>query len=142
MLYRERLWPSPGLWIFVLLISAMTILVAFPISAAAAIIAPIVVFALITAWVFVLSTTIAVTADVFVVGRATIERRYLGRARALVKDDAVHARGPGLDVRSFLHIRFWVRDLVSVELNDPQDPTPRWLISTRHPEKLADALNS
>ena len=30
--------------------------------------------------------------------------------------------------------------LVRVDLNDPADPHPYWLVSTRHPERLADAL--
>jgi hypothetical protein len=31
---------------------------------------------------------------------------------------------------------------VRVTVTDPQDPTPYWLVSTRHPEKLVEALQA
>lgn len=140
VLYRERLWPSAWLWFLVLLISAMTILVAYPISPVAAAVVFFVVLALLAAWLVSLSTTVAVTADRFVVGRASIERRFLGEAVALEGDDATHAKGPGLDARAYLHLRLWLKDVVRVQIDDPDDPTPAWLISTRHPRELAAAL--
>jgi hypothetical protein len=32
--------------------------------------------------------------------------------------------------------------MVLVVLDDPEDPTPYWLISTRHPERVLAALRS
>jgi hypothetical protein len=50
------------------------------------------------------------------------------------------ARGPGLDARAFLCLRGWVQTGARVRIDDPQDPTPYWLLSTRHPDRLAAAL--
>jgi hypothetical protein len=36
--------------------------------------------------------------------------------------------------------RGWIRSLVRVELTDPDDPTPYWIFSVRHPEQLLTAL--
>jgi hypothetical protein len=29
-----------------------------------------------------------------------------------------------------------------VDITDPADPTPYWLVSTRHPDQLADAVTT
>jgi hypothetical protein len=39
-------------------------------------------------------------------------------------------------------IRGWVDPVVRVTLEDPDDPTPYWLISTRRPEELVRVLTS
>jgi hypothetical protein len=48
--------------------------------------------------------------------------------------------GPAADPLAFVVQRPWVRGAVQVVLDDPADPTPYWLISTRHPDRLAAAL--
>ncbi|WP_051110700.1 DUF3093 domain-containing protein [Longispora albida] len=41
---------------------------------------------------------------------------------------------------AFVVQRPWIRDAILVTLNDPADPTPYWIISTRRPEALAAAI--
>jgi hypothetical protein len=36
--------------------------------------------------------------------------------------------------------RAWIGTAVQVLLDDPADPTPFWVVSTRHPVELATAL--
>jgi len=74
------------------------------------------------------------------VGKAHIERRYIGAASAYAGSHAVTARGTGLDARAWIFLRGWVNPVVRVDITDPQDPTPYWLFSTRHPEELVAAL--
>jgi len=50
--------------------------------------------------------------------------------------------GPQLDARAHLLLRGWVRGGLRLELVDPQDPTPYWLVSARHPERLAAAVEA
>ena len=38
--------------------------------------------------------------------------------------------------------RAWVGPMVLVVLDDPDDPTPYWLVSCRHPERVLAALRS
>jgi hypothetical protein len=52
----------------------------------------------------------------------------------------VPPRGVDLDARAFLKIRPWVKPVVRIELDDDNDPTPYWLVSTRRPKELAAAL--
>jgi hypothetical protein len=48
--------------------------------------------------------------------------------------------GPAADPLAFVVQRPWIPTAVQVLLDDPQDPTPYWLVSTRHPDRLAAAL--
>jgi hypothetical protein len=73
-------------------------------------------------------------------GRASIERTYLGKATALTGEDARNAFGRDCDPHAFLVLRSYLPGAVRVELTDPHDPTPYWLIATKNPERLAAAL--
>jgi len=50
------------------------------------------------------------------------------------------ALGPELHPYAFVVQRPWVRTAVRLTLDDPADPTPYWLVSTRHPQALVAAL--
>jgi hypothetical protein len=38
-------------------------------------------------------------------------------------------------------LRFWVSTGVKIEINDPLDPTPYWLVSAKRAPALAEALS-
>lgn len=48
--------------------------------------------------------------------------------------------GPLAHPLAFVVQRPWVGGVVQVVLDDPADPTPYWVVSTRFPERLAAAL--
>lgn len=73
-------------------------------------------------------------------GRAKIETRFIANVIELDGAELRTVRGPHADPASFLAIRFWVTKGIKLEIDDPRDSTPYWLISTRHPEKMASAL--
>jgi hypothetical protein len=73
-------------------------------------------------------------------GRAHIDVRFLGEPSPHVGEDARTQRGPGLDSRSWHLIRGGIDGIVVVPLDDPDDPVPSWVISTRTPDRLAAAL--
>lgn len=74
-------------------------------------------------------------------GRYHLEPTYIGSATPLVGEAARAALGPEADHRAFLFTRPFVSSLVRVDLADPADPHPYWLVSTRRPAELAAALN-
>jgi hypothetical protein len=76
----------------------------------------------------------------FVAGPAKIEARYLGEASALDQTQARAVAGPQADARAYLLLRPYALQAVKVAINDPDDPAPYWLVSTRHPTSLAAAL--
>lgn len=73
-------------------------------------------------------------------GRAVIDRVHLGTVEALTGDDARNAFGRDCDPKAYLLLRSYVRGAVRVEITDPSDPAPYWVIATRHPDRLAAAL--
>ncbi|HOW93696.1 DUF3093 domain-containing protein [Mycolicibacterium fallax] len=50
------------------------------------------------------------------------------------------ALGRQLDPAAFVHHRGWIGPMTLLVLDDPDDPTPYWLISTRHPDRMLAAL--
>lgn len=78
----------------------------------------------------------------FHAGHARIEAAYLGRAEALDPEATRRAAGVEADARAYLLLRPYLKRAVRVEITDPADPAPYWLVSTRHPDGLAAALNT
>ncbi len=142
VLYEERLRPSPWIWLIAAGLSGAVIVMFAPISlevgyGAAA------VFAVIVVTLLILSTPrIVLTPTTLTVGRASIERGYLGAVEWFGGDDATYQRGPGLHGLAYLCIRGWISPVVRIEVTDPEDRTPYWLVSSRHPDRLVSALTS
>lgn len=138
--YEERLWPSPWVWLIAAGFSSASIVMFAPISLQVAYGAAVVVAVIVFTLLIVSTPRIRVTSTTLTVGRATIERQYLGDVRWFTGDDATHQRGPGLNGLAYLCIRGWISPVVRIEVTDPEDRTPYWLTSSRHPERLAAAL--
>jgi hypothetical protein len=64
----------------------------------------------------------------------------LGAAEVLNPKEAVAWRSVKADPRAFMLLRSYVPTALKVEVTDPADPTPYLYLSTRSPQKLADAL--
>jgi hypothetical protein len=73
-------------------------------------------------------------------GRARIAVSALGEVQTLDAESARLLAGRHADARAYLLIRPYVRRAVRVEIADPADPTPYWLVATRRPDRLAAAL--
>jgi len=73
----------------------------------------------------------------FRAGRARIESRFLTGAVALDAEQTRRTAGMDADARAYLLLRPYLKRAVRVEITDPADPTPYWLVSTRRPEELA-----
>lgn len=74
-------------------------------------------------------------------GPATLPLRFVGRVDVIRDRDAKRvALGPDLDPAAYLLHRAWVRPIVRLEVTDPQDPTPYWVVSVRDADALVRAL--
>lgn len=76
----------------------------------------------------------------FRAGRARIPCGLLGRVSTHRGQNAHEERGIRLHPHAYLVLRGWIPDLVRVDINDDADPTPYWLVSSRHPDGLAAAI--
>lgn len=141
MRYRERLWPAWWVFLATGLVIPASLLVFLPISVTAGYVSAIVLYGSIVAVLLLTAPVIEVTDGMLRVGRARIERAFLGETTAHTGPEAFAERGTRLDARAWLKLRGWISGVVRIELTDPQDPTPYWLVSTRRPDELAAALN-
>jgi len=84
---------------------------------------------------------ITLTKGWLLVGPAAIERAFIHNFRALDATEFKRVRGIDADPASYLQIRFWINTAIKIELRDPKDKTPYWLISTNRANELAKLLN-
>jgi hypothetical protein len=140
--YRERLWPT--IWVaasFFPLVPAL-ILVSAPFNVWIGVVAAVIVYGTIIVAVYSRPTKVLVTSEKFVYGNAMVETEYIGSVSAFSGQSARNQRGVELDARAWTKFRAFMDGVVKVEISDPNDPTPYWLVATRYPEKLAEALRS
>ena len=83
---------------------------------------------------------ISVHDGVLTAGRARIPLAHVGDVVPLDADDTRRLAGRDADARAYLLLRPYLRRAVRIRIDDPADPTPYWLVSTRRPERLAAAL--
>jgi hypothetical protein len=141
-IYRERLWASPSLFLATALVIPAALLVFLPINQTVGVITAIALYAGCVVLLVLGSPIVEVTTEHFLAGRAKLPIELAGLATPYRLDQATLERGQRLDARAWLLLRGWVTPVVKIEINDPQDPTPYWLVSTRHPEQVVDALST
>jgi hypothetical protein len=141
MSYRERL-TVPLTWWVIAVLFAVSLLAAVgfylgPVWGVSVFVAAVAV----AAGLF-LSAAVVIEVDdeELRVGRAVIGRSWIGSCRALDAAAAEERGGTGADARAHLVLRPYVPTAVEITLDDPADPVPYWLISSRRPARLAAAL--
>ncbi len=124
-----------------LVLAPLALLVLLPITPLGAVIAAIAVPALAIAALVAGAPVIRIADGELHAGRAHIDVALTGEAEPLRAAAATAARGVELDARAFPVVRGWIDPVVRVRILDPDDPCPYWLISTRRPEALVEALH-
>jgi len=66
----------------------------------------------------------------------------IARSAEVPKSAKSAALGRQLDPAAFVLHKAWVGPMVLIVLDDPDDPTPYWLVSCRHPDRVLAALRS
>lgn len=146
--YAERLGVPLRWWVQgVMLVATLWLAVVVAVPGLTAWIATAIVLALLVGGLWAYGNArISITTDgeggTFRAGRAHIDATYVGSATALDADQARRAAGVEADARAYLLLRPYLKRAVKVEITDPADPTPYWLIASRHPEQLASQLNA
>lgn len=141
-IYRERLWASAWVFLAMALVIPASLLVFWPIDITTGIVVGLVLYAGCCGILVLASPVVVVSDQAFTAGRARLPLEFAGTATAYREPDATAQRGVDLDARAWLLIRGWVAPVVRIDVTDPADPTPYWLVSTRHPEDLVAALEA
>lgn len=141
--YDERLRPPGWLWAV-----ATTLVLLFGVSVYAALgpVAGLVTVAVLggaVAWGLVSSAAVVRVEDgLLTAGRARIPVSALGPVAVLDAGRARAVRGPESDPAGYHLIRGWVPAGVQAAVVDPSDSTPYWFVATRHPGRLAAAIEA
>ena len=87
-----------------------------------------------------LTSRISISGSELRIDKAHIERKYLGKVTVLDSEAMRLLRTRDADPAAYLAIKFWAAKGVKVEITDPRDPTPYWLITSKRGEDLAASL--
>ena len=142
--YDERLAVPLRWWVQGTMLVAslwLAVVVAVP-GAAAWLVTAVALLVLAAVLLSVGSARLTVRDGVFRAGRARIAGAHLGPATALDPESTRRLAGVEADARAFLLLRPYLKRAVRVEITDPDDPAPYWLVNTRHPDRLVRALTS
>lgn len=87
-----------------------------------------------------LTSKILISESELRIDKAHIERKYLGKVTVLDSDAMRLLRTRDANPAAYLAIKFWGAQGVKIEITDPRDPTPYWLITSKRGEELAASL--
>lgn len=142
LLFRERLLPKWWVWLAVTtVVGGIAVAYAYALGGDAG-------WLLFTVGMLIAFTGLVASAPQIVVtgssiraGRAILPSEWIGKVSALDQSTSDAARTSKADPRAYMLLRTLAAPrVVIMEVADPEDPHPYWLISSRKPDELADAL--
>jgi hypothetical protein len=86
------------------------------------------------------SAKILVSGSRVQIGKASIEAKFIGVCEEVPFATRFAQRVPNLDPRAYLRLQNSRKGLVKLQIVDKNDPTPYWVVSTKHPEQLIEAI--
>jgi hypothetical protein len=90
---------------------------------------------------FAMRSTITFDGQELRIDRAHIEVEYLGKVTILDSPAMRILRTRNADPAAFLAIKFWAPTGIKIEVTDPRDQTPYWLITSKRSEEIAALLS-
>jgi hypothetical protein len=139
--YRERVHAPLWLWLLgTVLTASLGVAYGYRLGTAAGLGAFVLAQALFSWWLVATAPLVVVDDLVFRAGRARLPLCHVGRIAPLDIAQTRDARGRLADPAAYLCLRSWTSRSVLVEVEDPDDPHPYWLVSTRRGHDLAPVL--
>ncbi|AKE41369.1 hypothetical membrane protein [Corynebacterium kutscheri] len=147
VLYSERQWVPWYWWIAAALLVAL-LSAQFALNRTMAwLYIPAIVLSIVAVWVLLnmSKTILKVEEDPdgtrwLVSNTANLPHTVVARSLAVPATAKRNAMGRQLDPAAFLISHSWVPEMVMLVLDDPEDPTPYWLVGTKNPEALLKAF--
>jgi hypothetical protein len=140
--YRERLYAPWWLWLAALGLAALLLAEVFLGTAGTLLLLAYAVALPATAaglW-YAGRLPVRVTTTEFQVDDARLPIGVISQVGVLNPTAKREALSTAADPDAFIVQRPWIPRAVLVVLDDPTDPTPYWVVSSRHPEQVATAL--
>lgn len=147
ILYRERQWVPWHWWLMAAAVVAISTATVSLNRGIMWVIIPAILLSAIAAWVLLAwsNTVVQVEQDTdgtrwLTVKDAQLPHDVVARSTAVPSTARRNALGPQLDPAAFLVTHGWVPEHVMLVLDDPEDPTPYWLIGSKNPDELLAAF--
>jgi len=138
--FAERLWPGPVGWLTTIGLGVVAAIAFWPVDPRLGVVIGAVTTIALVAGVVLATPRVEVRAGELRAGRAHVPVALLASPQVLRGDELRGALGPELDARAYVCLRGWIGSAVRADLQDPLDPTPYWVVSTRRPDLLVAAL--
>ncbi|AZA09129.1 DUF3093 domain-containing protein [Corynebacterium pseudopelargi] len=147
VLYEERHW-VPWYWWLVAagVVALMTRMLAMNRSAIW-LYAPAVLLSALALWILLSfsSTRLRVEQDPdgtrwLTSGEVNLPHTVVSKSLVVPESAKRNAMGRQLDPAAFLISHDWVKEMAMFVLDDPEDPTPYWLVSSKNPAALVQAF--
>lgn len=141
-MFRERLTVPLSWWALATMFLA-SVLIAFLVATPLPVALGVTVgFGVLTVAVFLGYGGAEVVVDerTLYVGRAQIDLAFIGDPIGLDGEQTRAVLGVQADARAYLMVRPYLSESVKVPIEDPDDPTPYWLVMTRRRNALLTAL--
>ena len=140
--YAEKSKLPLKVWVFVISMSISIYLAIWaPLGVMPALLMTLLFFAGFLAVLNKMQTRVFISKDYLYANKAKIEIKYIKKAIPLNKSEFRDLNGVSADPAAFLATNFWTNTGVKIELNDKNDPTPYWLISSKRAIEIAEKLN-
>jgi hypothetical protein len=140
--YSERVMPSLLTFALSPLLGLFAYVIVLPLSADLGLSLAVITSGALAASLYWFSPVISADSNQLRVGRAVIDRKYLGVVTEISPEELFAERGHRLDARAFTSFQPTVRRALKIALLDPRDPAPYWLFSTRRPGVLKTFLET
>lgn len=141
-MYREKLYPAWWLIVAIFLVVPTSILLFFPLSILVGTVTGLTLWLGTVGLLWWTSPRLSIDQGVFRAGRSMIGHEHVANVEAVSADQARDEKSVKLDARAWLVLRPWITPAVKITVNDPDDPTPYWLVSTRNPDAVVEAWQS
>lgn len=139
-LFEEKLHPGPGTIVVAAVFGALLGVILMPLNDLVGLVVAVVAAVGAPAGLWASAPTVSVSVNELSAGRAHIEIDHLGETHTHDAESMKRILGPDIHPNDFRVVRGWVPTGLSVEITDPADPTPRWVLSLRRPEECRDAI--
>ena len=140
LLFDEKLYPSSAFLLTIQTLPLAFWLICLPVWPKAALFVGVLADLALLVGSVALAPRIAFDGESISVGKARLEKSAIGKIEIFRGAAAQRARTLDLNPKAWLKLRPGINSYLKLNLNDPNDPTPYWLFSTRKPELLAEVL--
>ena len=142
MIFKEVLRPPIWVLAFIYFLFLSIVLSIWAVFDNRVTLATLVISTLALIWIAIaMKSEITFDGDILRIDQAKIERKYLGQVTVLDRTAMRLLRTRDADPAAYLAIKFWEPKGLRIDLNDPRDKTPYWLITSKRGEEIPALLN-